>query len=353
MKRDIASIRAAITGRPGLQRDIAIDERRVQCVYVNNAGGRTLVAGISVRRGSECSAGCAGENGARATDVSNINVVRVQQPVARVALCCVGRNLNVVDIQVVTRGFDLSAVAAQWAGLGFDAAIGPGLAVGVFHIAPQDHFAAVATHGGTGVDGGARVHHHLAGLTHAAAALPVAAHQHGAAAGGAGGVDDARAAQLNVVTFQQNFAALADQAAGFQRARVFNHTGAHLVCGHRRQNDEATRSLHRLAVFNQRGNGGRCGGDTEQVAAALQVQGDAFTGSHDHGTSPRQHHAGVAHFRGQQRNVAAQVGRDVAFVDDLACGAVALKQVLAGHEVVVADAVRCAHQRADVHGGRG
>ncbi|BDU55574.1 hypothetical protein LTEGF4_12550 [Limnohabitans sp. TEGF004] len=57
------------------------------------------------------------------------------------------------------------------------------------HITPQHHLAPIAVVGGTGVNGAVGTQGHGGGLAHRAAALPVAAHQHGAASGGAFGFD--------------------------------------------------------------------------------------------------------------------------------------------------------------------
>ena len=105
-----------------------------------------------------------------------------------------------------------------------------------FDIAPQHHIAAIAIVRGAGIDGGAAGHAHRCGCgrglcsglqQRVSAALPVAPHQHRAAAGRPRGADAAAALQLNAVALQADAAACASGlgAAGIQGAHIL-HTRA-------------------------------------------------------------------------------------------------------------------------------
>ena len=215
------------------------------------------------------------------------------------------------------------------------------------HIAPQYHLAAIALLRGAGVDRGTGGHGHLGGLAQVAAALPVTAHQHVAAACGASGADEAGASQGDVVTFQGDDAAFVADAVGFQAAAVADHAGLQFVQSHSRQDDLPIWGLHGLAVVDQAGNGAGRGGDAGQARAAVEVERDGIASSHGHRACLRHDDTRIAHFRREQRDVAAQRRVQAAFVDHGTRGAVAAKRHVAGHEGVVTDAVcgggECAH----------
>ena len=63
------------------------------------------------------------------------------------------------------------------------------------------------------------------------------------------------------------------------------------------------------------------------------------------------HHTEVAHFRGQQSDVAAQLGIQLAVVDDVSSGTAAVEVVVAVQEIGIADAVCGGQQTAHIHTG--
>ncbi len=69
---------------------------------------------------------------------------------------------------------------------------------------------------GTGVNGAVSTHGHGGGLAQGAAALPVAAHQHGAALGGAFGFDEGAAVYADVVALHCHAACMGAIAVGAQ-----------------------------------------------------------------------------------------------------------------------------------------
>ena len=85
----------------------------------------------------------------------------------------------------MARCFYLAAIATIRPRFGLDAAVHRSHAVHLVYIAPQHHCAAIAPPGGIGLDARTLRHRHLRGLACVAAALPVATHQHRAAACGA------------------------------------------------------------------------------------------------------------------------------------------------------------------------
>ena len=203
---------------------------------------------------------------------------------------------------------------------------------------------------GVGLNGGTSVHRHLHGQARVAAALPVAARQHRAAAGGAIGVNAAGAGQHNAVSHQDNLAAIGAQAAGAQLAAVLDHRA--LQAGQRvgRQNDVAAFGHHCAAVFYQRGNGLRRGGDASQAGArAIEVQRDGLARGQSHGTSLCHDHALVTHFGREQGDVAAQGGVQLPVVDHAAGSTGAVEDGLARHEIIRIGSADGGHQTAHIH----
>ena len=187
----------------------------------------------------------------------------------------------------------------------------------------------------TGLDAGALRHRHLHGLTHIAAALPVATHQHRAPALRSVGFNTARARQLDAVGHQDNLAALLDEARGTEQPAVLEHRA--LQRGERvgRENDLAPFGPHRAAVFNQGRNGLRRGGDARQTGGiVVEVQRDSLARGQCHGAGLRHDHALVAHLGRKQRDVAAQRRLELALVDHTAGAACAAEGGLARHEFV-------------------
>ena len=153
-----------------------------------------------------------------------------------------------------------------------------------------------------------------------------------------------------VAGHQANRPAVIHQSRGFEAARVIDHTTLQPIRRLRRQNDQSARSLHRIAVFNQRSNRRRFDTDVGQTCA-VKLQLKRFAGGQCHGAALRNDHAVVAYFGGQQGDVAIQFSREVAVVFNFTGGAVAGEVEIAGHEVGIADAVRSGGECADVDAG--
>ena len=97
----------------------------------------------------------------------------------------------------------------------------------------------------------------------------------------------------------------------------------------RRQNNQAARGLHGVAVFYQGVEGA---GRDQQVGefAVVELQLIGFTCRHGHRAARlRHHHTLVADFGRQKGNVAIQPGGQVALVQDGAGSTVAAKAVFA------------------------
>ncbi|CQR73454.1 hypothetical protein SpAn4DRAFT_5115 [Sporomusa ovata] len=118
--------------------------------------------------------------------IGNGQIVRVQQPVSRLAAGRQGADLGGVANRqrLLAAGFDAAAVAGDAAAPGGDGA-------GEFRriIGPYYNSAAVAARYGVGGDGGAAFHRSVGSGVFAVAALPGAADEGGAAAGVTGDVN--------------------------------------------------------------------------------------------------------------------------------------------------------------------
>ena len=227
------------------------------------------------------------------------------------------------DVNLVARGFNLPTITALHTCARTDATVDSGLPLSLVHITPQHHLATVAIVGRAGVNASALGHDHAAGLRHPIAALPITAHQNRAATAGARGLNVAVGSQADVLTrkgdasalplcaVRLNAAACGDRAGGFEHdapttfgqavgrklTRV-DHTGFELLRRFGRQHDPALRCQHRLAVFDQRADGGGRDVDLAQTAA-LDLQLVTFTGSQCHRAHLREHHTVVTHLRRQ------------------------------------------------------
>ena len=246
-------------------------------------------------------------------------------------------------------------MATQRPGLGLDGAVDRGLALRVVDVAPHHHLATVSMLCGIGLDACALRHRDLCGLARFAAALPVAPHEHGAAACGAIGVYLAGAGQCNAVAHEHHFAALGAQAGGAELATVFNHRA--LQAGQRvgRENDLPSFGQHRTAVFYQGCDGLRGGGNAGQAGtAAVEVEGNGLGGCKGHRACLRDHHTLVAHLGCEQRDVAPQGRVELAVIDHTARGPFALEADLARHEIIRAGPAGGGHQTAyvDLRSGR-
>ncbi len=104
-----------------------------------------------------------------------------------------------------------------------------------------------------------------------------------------------------------------------------------------------------MLVIHQRLDLAGFNADTGQAVVAVKFQVDGFTSSQCCGAHLGNDGALVAHFGGQQGNVATQSGFELAFIDDAAGAAVAFVAVFASHEVSIADAMGGGHQAAHIH----
>ena len=238
---------------------------------------------------------------------------------------------------------------------------------------------------GAGIDGGAAGHAHRCGCgrglrsglqQRVSAALPVAPHQHRAAAGRPRGADAAAALQLNAVALQADVAAFARclgaagiqgsrilhtraarqhnapalllKTSGFHRATVFHHAADQAVHRLRADDDQAARGLYGQAVVHQGLNLAGRDAQAGQAVVAVELQVKGFASGHGHGAHVRDDGTLVAHLRGEQGDVAAQCGLELAFVDHAGGAVVALKPVFARHEVGIANAMCGRDQTAHI-----
>ena len=120
----------------------------------------------------------------------------------------------------MSRGFNLPAITALPTTFGEQGAVNRCHRVGFVHITPQHNRTTLAVVGRAGVDQRAALHRHRGGLVqgigvgkHAAlfvgATLPVAPHQHRAAASGAGGQQGAAVGEQDVFGLHRDRAAFA------------------------------------------------------------------------------------------------------------------------------------------------
>ena len=263
----------------------------------NVAAGRTTADGTAIDRADD-------------------EITRVDQPTARLATRCAGIDTCAIrDTDVRARRINKAAITAKAASAGADAAGYVGLAVGV-----------------------GKIGYHRDGAAPACAV-----------AGGVG--DDAAALHNAVRSHQADPAAVLNQAGSVQLTAIAHHTAVQAVGGLGGKNDQPAGCLHRLAVLDQRGDGGGLDQDIGQTAAATELQFIRFPGRQCHRPLPRNDYALVAHGRCQQGDIACQSGLELALVEDAAAGAVARKNVAPDHEIAVADAVRGSHQAPHIHTG--
>lgn len=221
------------------------------------------------------------------------------------------------------------------------------------HVRPEHRLAAIPIVGGTDVDACALFHRHADCLGHVARTLPVAADQDLTATRGTAGLGRAAGGKRDVAPSQIDAPALAGQAVGTELAAVVDHPATQLVGRLGGENYQAARRNDCVPVLDQCVDLAPGCGDAGQAAAFAEIQRDRLAGGERHGTHVRNDHAGVADLGCQQRDVTAQPGLEIAFVDDAAGGAVTLEGGLAGHEIVDADAVRGGDQAAHVDAGSG
>ena len=165
--------------------------------------------------------------------LGNDRVRWVQQPQSACAVIGTGIHKAAFGVQGVGRGFHLATITAMGTPSRQNGAGKGGFGAGLGGIGPQHHRTAFAVIRGAGINGGALLHCHRGGLIQRIGvikhptrfirpALPVAAHQHLAAAGGAGGGDRAVCLQADVVAGEQRLAAEAAAPAHVDVAAAEN-----------------------------------------------------------------------------------------------------------------------------------
>ena len=126
----------------------------------------------------------------------------------RFTLGCTGVHPQRVTHQHdAARRFNSPTITALLASHGHQRAIRKGGTLQVVDIAPEHDGAAIAASGCRGVEGHRSIECRTGSLRQRATALPVAAHQHAAAAGGSCGVHAGVVGQANVITGERDGAA--------------------------------------------------------------------------------------------------------------------------------------------------
>ena len=246
---------------------------------------------------------------------NDFNVIRVKQPFTGLAHGRCRRARDTLRDEQTARGFDLSTITALGAAFGIDGPAGSGYRVGARHITPQHHRAALARVGGAGVDGGALFHGHPRGLVQGmgvsqdtalgtGATLPVATHQHLAAACGARGGDAAARLQGNVVARKDDAPTHAGHAAGIDAATVAHDTALQLACGHGRQNHQPAFGLNCLPVVHQRLPLAGFNPNVGELVVGVQLQLHHLARGQRHGAFAGHDQALVAHFGRDEGDVA-------------------------------------------------
>ena len=292
-------------GAPGhgvIDMDVAVPAPRA------HGGGGDFEVAPGQRRADVCAGHVAPGRG-------DGEVVRVDQPLAVPALWRQSRNTRVAaDLHPPRRGFDKAAVATEFAAAGRDCAVDFRHALVIGQIGDQERRPASADFPWSGIDINAA------------------------------GMGDA------VARHQTDRAAVIDQPCRLQAAGIFDDASLQAIGRLRGEDDQSAGGLHGIAVLDQRRDGGRFDANAGHPTI-VELQFEHFTGGQRHRAALGDDHAVVPHLGRQQGDVAVQVGRDVPFVDDAAGGAVTREPQVAGHEVIIADAVRRRRQGADVHAG--
>ena len=116
-----------------------------------------------------------------------------------------------------------------------------------------------------------------------------------------------------------------------------------------REDDLPAFGQYGAAVFHQGRDGLRRGGDACQACArVVEAQRDGLARGQGHRARLCDHNPLVAHLGGQQRDVAACGGRELAFVDHAAGAACAVETGFARHEFVSIGLARGGHQATHV-----
>ncbi|MDR4501357.1 MAG: hypothetical protein MRJ96_07905 [Nitrospirales bacterium] len=96
-------------------------------------------------------------------------------------------------------------------------------------IRPQDDRAAVAPFGRGGIDGCPGFHRDGCGVAHPAGTLPATADEHFSPSGCAGRRNGGIGSELQIIAFQENPPALADETRGAQDSIMSHHAAVELV----------------------------------------------------------------------------------------------------------------------------
>ncbi len=156
--------------------------------------------------------------------------------------------------------------------------------------------------------------------------------------------------------YKQNLAVTLHQTTGFNHAFVIDHGSSQVASTLGTHIDHATVRLDQALV------GGQCVGcafvdrQFDEAVTTGHIQGDLVAASQGDGAHAGRNNAFVAHFGGQQSNVATLGSIDRALIDHSA-GAIAGEGVAAAVatrcKVCVRDAECGGHQAAHVHLGSG
>ena len=152
-----------------------------------------------------------------------------------------------------------------------------------------------------------------------------------------------------VAGHQTHHAPIVHQAIRLDAAAVVDHATLNGIGRLRRQDHQATGRHHRVAILHiGRDSGGR-DQDMGQRVIGFKLKAVGFTRGQHNAATLGHHHAEVAHLRGQQRDVTAELGIQLTVVDDVANGTGAVEVVVAAHEIGIADAVGRGQQTAHIH----
>jgi len=339
--------------------------------------------GIGNRR-----AAAAGRPGAAALVVvqagrGDFDVPGVKQPSACLACGCTGVALHAVGVQLVARGFNAAAVAAQGAAPRQQLALHLGAALGVTGVGPDHHGAAVAFVQRRCIQHSTGFHDHFIGLANQRVlALPVATDQDLAATALATGIDPCLAREGDFVAGHHHLAALAarghtsgadlathvdqtlraaiqkhaafatDQGQGFNRAALLNHAAQDGIRAACRQDHQAAIGPNDLLVDHQ-GVHHRLLDQHRHQLAVGELQNGFRARSQGHCAFTRQQHTFIAHLGGQQGDVATQGRGDLPLVHHRALLAVDGQGCAKLIEIFVGNRLRGGHQTGHIHLGCG
>ncbi|OEZ47065.1 hypothetical protein JAB1_34770 [Janthinobacterium sp. MP5059B] len=334
----------------GLQRDVAAGAGNEVGADAGVAGGRRvgeLIEGTQL-------AARTGDHG---------DIVRIEQPVAALAMRRAGIDADAIDGQVMAGCFHEAPVAALRTAARGNAAV----YLGRF-IAPGDDLAAVATMDGIGIDAGVLADEHLPRILHGRVlALVVAAQQDRAAARGAAGVDCRVAQQTHLLAQHLDVSPLAHRASGTgDAARLEQRLAAGLEHDPAILADDGAVGVEHAALADQRAghaDAAALGDDLAQVQglvrwcrdqhAQLRIAGvgqlHAASGRQDHFAIWRRDDARVFHVRRDQQHLPALARVDGARIADGTGHAGGRELALAGQEILVRHAQTGRHQPVHVH----